>query len=633
MTQASRIPALQKQHAALWYGFASYRLAWLVLPQALVALVIGIFFLGGALPGFPMGGKPDPARAKNEWAKPADTETAEAELNKLRDGVGDNSAPDGKAVLEKLAKEGNALASFKLATLYDPYFSKLFPYPPEKDPIKALELYQPSADEGFNKAFANIGNLQLWQNTPHYDPVNGCKAIRTYLDAPEMAPGTRDSSSVQYMLMAANCYAEQYREPGTPPLPVSATDARLALDLYQDPLMLELDTPTWEWSTPDPRMAEAELYLNKYSPVYDLTKGCDLAKRWVNRLGAQSAFTNPSAYWALGQAAYCFLGSDGRRSTKDYMPTPENEKIAAALLDQPIMQEQPFAASIRTWFYLNGPHSLLDTQKGCDAALKWASLTQGEQAEIDALTDWLKVRMSECLTGFTYGTAPITSTAEQSRIAKTMLEEVAGKNDPDAIQTLAKLYDWGSGGWPRDPQRSLDYYQQCAALGEPDCYRGTAEYKKYGIGGTPKDLVAAVQDYQVCAKAGFAYCHAQIVDSDINLPPAYQLGDAELLAHLKQAVEGKNDLAMTLYAIAYFDGLYGLTADKEAAAKWFINAIATSSNGQQVDVFAEQYAPKISDKSFWKAFHSELTRRNVYDGKIASTMPPETLDAARKLSP
>ena len=87
-------------HAALWYGQARYRLAWLVLPQAAVALMAGLAL---ALVG-----------TGAEWGKPADSKESEklyADLLEKAGKDGDKAAFDKlkAAAMEQLKGVGNAL--------------------------------------------------------------------------------------------------------------------------------------------------------------------------------------------------------------------------------------------------------------------------------------------------------------------------------------------------------------------------------------------------------------------------------------------------------------------------------------------------------------------------------------------
>ncbi len=125
-----------RAHAALWYADARYRLAWLVLPQAAIALAAGLALAV--------------LKPTGEWGKPADSKEDEKLYHELLDKAG----KDGdKAAFDKLkagADAGNISARSFLGTLYNPEWASLYPKSPVKaDAAKALTYYQQPADLGY----------------------------------------------------------------------------------------------------------------------------------------------------------------------------------------------------------------------------------------------------------------------------------------------------------------------------------------------------------------------------------------------------------------------------------------------------------------------------------------------------
>ena len=123
-----------KRHGHLWYRSAVYRLAWVALPQALMALGFGglsTLSLTG-----PTETQPAPQNA-GDWGKPLDATTSEDETDALRDKAGVENDADALATLDALGKQGNTWAAFKLGTLLDPTLTCAYPYPAAKDAKRA----------------------------------------------------------------------------------------------------------------------------------------------------------------------------------------------------------------------------------------------------------------------------------------------------------------------------------------------------------------------------------------------------------------------------------------------------------------------------------------------------------------
>ena len=149
-------------HAALWYGQARYRLAWLVLPQAAVALAAGLAL---ALVG-----------TGAEWGKPADSKESE----KLYADLLEKAGKDGdKAAFDKLktaAEAGEISARSFMGVLHDPDMASVYPKSPVKPDVdKALGYYQRTADLGYPGAQRGMTELLLNPAHGHYDAKRGCR--------------------------------------------------------------------------------------------------------------------------------------------------------------------------------------------------------------------------------------------------------------------------------------------------------------------------------------------------------------------------------------------------------------------------------------------------------------------------
>src|SRR3954465_10573120 len=93
-------------HGKLWYDDKWYRLAWIIWPQALAAVVVLWFW------AMPSTGK------SAKWAAPIDPTKRYEQLIALRDAAKSSQASMDR--LEKDAIGGEASAQFFYATLYDP---------------------------------------------------------------------------------------------------------------------------------------------------------------------------------------------------------------------------------------------------------------------------------------------------------------------------------------------------------------------------------------------------------------------------------------------------------------------------------------------------------------------------------
>lgn len=622
MTQPSRAASVQKFHAALWYGMPSYRAAWILFPQAVVAVFFAVFFFGAAGGIGPKSGAGDLGGAPG-WGQSADIAEAEQEINIVRDAVGDNSDPSGMALIEQLADAGSSLAKFKLGTLYDPSLAGRFPYPAQKDAARALELYQPAYEEGLlEAAMTVVASLRLKRGTPEYDPVIGCEAAKAYMETPQAA-GLKGDVTLEHSIMdAADCYAGVFASDGLGPVSASDADVEKAMALYNEPTIA---TTTYAY------YGKAFLSLNGSNKVFDLMKGCDAALKFVDSIGQYTEYYAKDMRWILTEAAYCRLGTDGRRSTAQYQPSIQDEQVALNLLTLPVMEEASLVLGGLMWFHFNTRHELRAPKKGCDYALQWADLTQGDPATYIDLTGWSGTQAALCLLGYRDASTPFKTTDAQRKIAVALLEHFAAQNNSAAQLELGSLLHFGYDQIPVDQTRALGLFQSCAAAGDMDCTVYLADYKRFAYGGLSEDLSGAMAEYEKCAQGGMAVCHAQIVSMQLNQSAPKDLPAVETLAHLTAAMEGGNAMGTSMYAVGLYDGVYGLKSDPAAAAEMFIRAFAMGNSRVTFDHFVEVYVPLAQNAAFWKAFHTELKRRGLYTGKISSRKTVKGLEAAESL--
>lgn len=207
-----------RAHATLWYADARYRLAWLVLPQAAVALLAGLAL---AL-----------LKPAGEWGKPADSK----ENEKLYLDLLDKAGKDGdRAAFEKLkagAEAGDVSARSFMGALYNPEWAALYAKNPVKpDAAKALTYYQKPADLGFPGAQRGMTELLLNRGRGQYDLKRGCRYGLAFHANPVAARNAYlDSWSTLYWI--AGCYTDA--ESGVP------RDPQKAADLYMDTVAAKL---------------------------------------------------------------------------------------------------------------------------------------------------------------------------------------------------------------------------------------------------------------------------------------------------------------------------------------------------------------------------------------------------------
>ncbi|MGU3385684.1 peptidoglycan-binding protein [Methylobacterium sp. D53M] len=207
-----------RAHATLWYADARYRLAWLVLPQAAVALLAGLAL---AL-----------LKPAGEWGKPADSK----ENEKLYLDLLDKAGKDGdRAAFEKLrtaAEVGDVSARSFMGALYNPEWAAVYAKNPVKpDAAKALTYYQKPADLGFPGAQRGMTELLLDPARGQHDLKRGCRYGLAFQANPVAVRNNYlDSWSTLYWI--AGCYTDAGS--GVP------RDPQKAADLYMNTVAAKL---------------------------------------------------------------------------------------------------------------------------------------------------------------------------------------------------------------------------------------------------------------------------------------------------------------------------------------------------------------------------------------------------------
>src|SRR3974390_2437778 len=125
---------LRYAHATLWIDDRAYRWSWYIWPQLAALLIAGFMF-------FTFN---SPADNHATWAKPSNAEDVARSLQLLRDQAYENRSAFER--LEKLSA-GKAVASFYLATFYDPNMPRRSSSI-AADAKRTLKLYEPAAEQG-----------------------------------------------------------------------------------------------------------------------------------------------------------------------------------------------------------------------------------------------------------------------------------------------------------------------------------------------------------------------------------------------------------------------------------------------------------------------------------------------------
>ncbi|MCJ2064921.1 hypothetical protein MKK63_19730 [Methylobacterium sp. J-088] len=183
-----------RAHAALWYGEARYRLAWLLLPQAATCAAAGLCLALAAQGG---------------WGQPATASKARvAELSALRDRAGKDGDRKAFDELTAAATRGQIDAAIKLGTLYDPLTAAYFPRKTVPDNFaRATALYGPGAAVGDLTAVSRLADVLLDPANPNRDLRRGCRLAQTWIEDPETLQRTITGEE-RLTVKLATCYVE-----------------------------------------------------------------------------------------------------------------------------------------------------------------------------------------------------------------------------------------------------------------------------------------------------------------------------------------------------------------------------------------------------------------------------------------
>jgi TPR repeat protein len=168
-------------HGKLWYDDRWYRIAWIVWPQALAAMVVLWFW---AMPS---------TSKSAQWARPLDTTARSSQLAALRDAA--KTSRPAMDTLERDALGGEMAAQFFLATLFDPDLKLSTIVPP--DVVKAVEWYSKAANQGETTSMANLALTYSTGTYARVDYTRACYYARK-LDANAIAGG---------LSVKGDCYA------------------------------------------------------------------------------------------------------------------------------------------------------------------------------------------------------------------------------------------------------------------------------------------------------------------------------------------------------------------------------------------------------------------------------------------
>lgn len=146
-------------HGRLWYDDRSYRLAWIVWPQALAAALVLWFWFA-----------PSATTSGAQWAKPMDNDARFKQLLALRNDAKSNRA--AMDALERAASGGEPVAQFYYATLFDPDLKLSTIAAP--DASKAIGWYQRAAAQGDQAATSNLAIGYYFGNLGRQDNTRAC---------------------------------------------------------------------------------------------------------------------------------------------------------------------------------------------------------------------------------------------------------------------------------------------------------------------------------------------------------------------------------------------------------------------------------------------------------------------------
>lgn len=616
MADPRKPSGLARTHGALWYGSLGYRLSWLALPQALVALGVSAFLMGNGIGDLNFGGGKGqaPSDLAGDWAQPMDTVATEDMLNKLRDAAGNEGDAAALAELEALVKEGDAIASFKLGVLYSPYFAGVFPYPPEKDAAKAVELLQPAADAGFYKAFGALGEIYMGEPAPLENRTKGCENLILYEAAPDRQKVGWSDHEIPRMVDAANCLLNELRDKNvayTVPAPETAAKA---MALLEDPLLANDTLALWS------RIK----YLNRAGgTLAERRQSCPVIDAWMSLTSPQTR--GPDDFYIPVSQAICKLS---QYDEAPGAPPKAAQEEAAAILSAPDLKNYPGAYANLAWLYLQ-PWDIYDPLKGCKAVENWVALVGTDKAQIDQQSPMSAINFADCLMGYQPGQSPRKPSPQEMQTVIALAQSAKDRGLPNGDYVLGQIYQFGTGGIPVNPATAMMHYQSCAVSGLTLCDLRLGRIYRFGQIDQPKDPQKAASHLERCAAAGDLDCNAEL-GALYRIEPSLGAAPEVVLAHLKKSAEGGRSLGAENLAYAYMEGKYGLPKDNDMAAYWLVKSIALPGGAEVRDWLAGT-PNALKGAGFWKAFHQELTKTGVYSGPISSEMTTETIAALFKL--
>jgi TPR repeat protein len=200
--------------------------------------------------------------------------------------------------------------------------------------------------------------------------------------------------------------------------------------------------------------------------------------------------------------------------------------------------------------------------------------------------------------------------------------ELAAKNDPQAMTLIAELYANGL-GVGRDDAKAAQMYQRAADLGDPQAMFALALFKFMGRGGPP-DHAAGVKLFQSSAKAG-------------NLLASYNLGllylqGQDVTKDLKRAAElfqaaARGGVPEAQYALAtlYKEG-QGVAKDGKRAMQLMQQAAAAGNLDAMVEFAIAQFNGTDTPKNQTAAV-KVLTRAAKRGSPIAQNRLARVLSA------
>lgn len=145
-------------HGKLWYDDRYYRLAWIIWPQALAAVLMLFFW---AMP---------PSARNAPWAKPVDTATRYKQLLALRDTAKSNQ--QAMDTLELDARGGEPTAQFFYATLFDADLKLSTIVQP--DTAKAVDWYGRAGAQGDEWSLSNLATIYFGGTHVRQDYTRAC---------------------------------------------------------------------------------------------------------------------------------------------------------------------------------------------------------------------------------------------------------------------------------------------------------------------------------------------------------------------------------------------------------------------------------------------------------------------------